>query len=87
MDRVELRRMNALRVGSITNTGQELRESVGLVECIDKAEAEMCRLAQLEGWDQIAFCLTSCAGCAAFEARLGFRGRLQKHRPGRRRAG
>jgi xanthine dehydrogenase molybdenum-binding subunit len=41
MDPVELRRMNALHVGSITNTGQELRDSVGLVECIDKVEAEM----------------------------------------------
>jgi xanthine dehydrogenase molybdenum-binding subunit len=38
---VGLRRMNALHVGSITNTGQELRESVGLTECIDKVEAEM----------------------------------------------
>ena len=41
MDRVELRRMNSLHVGSITNTGQELRDSVGLVECIDKVDAEM----------------------------------------------
>jgi CO/xanthine dehydrogenase Mo-binding subunit len=41
IDPVELRRMNALHVGSITNTGQELRESVGLVECIDKVDAEM----------------------------------------------
>jgi xanthine dehydrogenase molybdenum-binding subunit len=40
---VELRRMNALHVGSITNTGQELRESVGLVECIDRVDAEMRR--------------------------------------------
>jgi len=38
---VELRRINALHVGSITNTGQELRESVGLMECIDKVDAEM----------------------------------------------
>ena len=44
MDPVELRRMNALHVGSITNTGQELRDSVGLVECIDKVEAEMLKL-------------------------------------------
>jgi len=44
IDPVELRRMNALHVGSITNTGQELRDSVGLVECIDKVEAEMRRL-------------------------------------------
>jgi xanthine dehydrogenase molybdenum-binding subunit len=45
LDPVELRRMNALHVGSITNTGQLLRESVGLTECIDKVEAEMRRVA------------------------------------------
>ncbi len=44
MDPVELRRKNALRVGSITNTGQLLRDSVGLLECIDKVDAEMRRL-------------------------------------------
>jgi selenium-dependent xanthine dehydrogenase len=44
MDPVQLRRMNALRVGSITNTGQVLRDSVGLVECIDKVEKELIRL-------------------------------------------
>ncbi|MBM3125120.1 MAG: 2Fe-2S iron-sulfur cluster binding domain-containing protein, partial [Chloroflexi bacterium] len=41
LDPVEVRRLNALHVGSITNTGQELRESVGLVECIDKVDEEM----------------------------------------------
>ncbi len=45
LDPVELRRMNALHVGSITNTGQELRDSVGLVECIDKVEEEMACIA------------------------------------------
>ena len=40
MDPVELRRLNALQVGSMTNTGQVLRESVGLLECIDRVEAE-----------------------------------------------
>lgn len=45
MDPVDLRRKNALRVGSITNTGQLLRESVGLEECIEKVDAEMRRLA------------------------------------------
>jgi selenium-dependent xanthine dehydrogenase len=44
MDRIELRRMNALHVGSVTNTGQLLRDSVGLTECIDRVEAEMIRL-------------------------------------------
>lgn len=38
---VELRRKNALRTGSITNTGQHLTESVGLLECIEKTEKAM----------------------------------------------
>lgn len=41
MDPVELRRINALRVGSITNTGQLLRDSVGLLECIEKVSREL----------------------------------------------
>jgi selenium-dependent xanthine dehydrogenase len=41
IDPIELRRMNALHVGSITNTGQELIESVGLTECIDQVKGEM----------------------------------------------
>ena len=45
IDPVEIRRKNALRVGSVTNTGQTLRESVGLLECIDLVEAEMRKLA------------------------------------------
>ncbi|MEW5829664.1 MAG: molybdopterin cofactor-binding domain-containing protein [Chloroflexota bacterium] len=44
MDPIELRRINALRVDDTTNTGQVLRDSVGLVECIDKTEEEMRRL-------------------------------------------
>ena len=44
---VELRRINALHVGSITNTGQELRESVGLMECIDKVSSAMCQMSGL----------------------------------------
>ncbi|MDX1600022.1 MAG: molybdopterin cofactor-binding domain-containing protein [Anaerolineales bacterium] len=43
IDPVELRRRNALAVGSVTNTGQELRESVGLPECIDRLEEEIRR--------------------------------------------
>ncbi|HBY99616.1 MAG TPA: aldehyde oxidoreductase [Chloroflexi bacterium] len=41
MDPLALRQKNALRVGSVTNTGQELRESVGLLECLAKVEAEI----------------------------------------------
>jgi xanthine dehydrogenase molybdenum-binding subunit len=44
IDPVELRRRNALQVGSVTNTGQVLRESVGLLECIERVAAEMRRL-------------------------------------------
>jgi xanthine dehydrogenase molybdenum-binding subunit len=47
IDRVELRRMNALHVGSLTNTGQELRDSVGLTECIDKVSGAMCQVSGL----------------------------------------
>jgi xanthine dehydrogenase molybdenum-binding subunit len=50
IDPVELRRRNALRVGSITNTGQTLRESVGLTECIDRVEAEMRWLTESGGF-------------------------------------
>ncbi len=38
MDPFQLRRINALREGSTTSTGQVLRESVGLVECLDRVE-------------------------------------------------
>jgi CO/xanthine dehydrogenase Mo-binding subunit len=41
IDPVDLRRRNALKVGSVTNTGQLLTESVGLMECIDRVDAEM----------------------------------------------
>ena len=41
LDAVEFRRMNALDVGSTTSTGQVMRESVGLNECIDKVERDM----------------------------------------------
>jgi CO/xanthine dehydrogenase Mo-binding subunit/aerobic-type carbon monoxide dehydrogenase small subunit (CoxS/CutS family) len=46
MDPIDLRRRNALRVGMETNTGQRLSESVGLVECIDRVEAELRRRAE-----------------------------------------
>ena len=41
LDAVQLRRMNALETGSVTSTGQVLRESVGLQECIDKVDRDM----------------------------------------------
>ncbi|MBN1137636.1 MAG: molybdopterin-dependent oxidoreductase [Anaerolineae bacterium] len=41
MDPFELRRKNALRVGSPTVTGQVLRESVGLLDCLDWVEARV----------------------------------------------
>jgi xanthine dehydrogenase molybdenum-binding subunit len=40
-DPIEFRRMNALRTDAITNTGQHLTESVGLLECIDRTKAEL----------------------------------------------
>jgi CO/xanthine dehydrogenase Mo-binding subunit/aerobic-type carbon monoxide dehydrogenase small subunit (CoxS/CutS family) len=45
MNPIELRKKNAFRVGSTTNTGQVLTHSVGLLECIEKVEAEIHHLA------------------------------------------
>ena len=41
MDPIELRRKNAMRVGATTATGQVLRDSVGLLECLEKVEKEI----------------------------------------------
>ena len=68
MDRVELRRMNALHVGSITNTGQVLRDSVGLTECINKVQAEMICLS---GTNE-PFKPRPVADSASFDSFLGF---------------
>ncbi|MGH2607241.1 MAG: xanthine dehydrogenase family protein molybdopterin-binding subunit, partial [Anaerolineales bacterium] len=49
IDPIEIRRRNALQVGERTNTGQLLTESVGLLACIDRVEAEMRRLGPAGG--------------------------------------
>ena len=41
LDPAELRKKNALKIGSVTNTGQTLTHSVGLMECIEKVDQEM----------------------------------------------
>ncbi len=41
LDAVEFRRMNTLEVGSVTATGQKMRESVGLNECIERVNTDM----------------------------------------------
>ncbi len=46
MDPLELRRMNALRVGDETATGQLLSESVGLVQAIERSR-------ELSGWEKL----------------------------------
>ncbi len=46
MDPIALRRLNALRVGTATSTGQTLKESVGLVACIDAVEKKLNELTQ-----------------------------------------
>jgi len=45
IDPIQLRLLNALKVGSVTNTGQLLRESVGLSECMARVREEMIRQA------------------------------------------
>ena len=49
MDPVELRRKNGMRVGTTTATGQLLKESVGLMECLDKVEDAIRHLAGAAG--------------------------------------
>ncbi|WP_240550162.1 molybdopterin-dependent oxidoreductase [Candidatus Roseilinea sp. NK_OTU-006] len=50
LDPIEVRRKNALRVGSVTNTGALIRESCGLLTCIEKvADALNDDLAQAQG--------------------------------------
>lgn len=43
MSPFEIRRKNALQVGDVTNTGQRLVESVGLLECLERVQAEVMR--------------------------------------------
>jgi xanthine dehydrogenase molybdenum-binding subunit len=41
LDAVKIRRINGLDIGSVTSTGQVMRESAGLNECIDLVERDM----------------------------------------------
>jgi xanthine dehydrogenase molybdenum-binding subunit len=41
IDPIKIREINAFRIGSVTNTGQELTESVGLLDCIRAVQLEM----------------------------------------------
>jgi xanthine dehydrogenase molybdenum-binding subunit len=41
IDPIEIRRKNALRIGSVTNTGALIRESAGLEQCIDTVRGEL----------------------------------------------
>jgi len=50
IDPVEVRRRNALRVGSVTNTGQVLHESVGLMECIERVQSELEKRGVVDPW-------------------------------------
>lgn len=52
LNAVEIRRINTLDVGAITSTGQVLRESVGLNECIDKVANDMCRRDFRWSWEE-----------------------------------
>ena len=52
LNAVEIRRINALDVGRTTSTGQVLRESVGLNECIDKVATDMCGRDFRWTWDE-----------------------------------
>ncbi len=49
------RRMNALTEGSRTNTNQKLRSSVGLIECLDKVEEKLRKIAGEDPFEPIYY--------------------------------
>ena len=51
-DPIEMRRQNALRIGSVTNTGALIRESAGLLQCIDAVQGELKRRQQPWAWQE-----------------------------------
>lgn len=50
MDPLALRKINALRVGSITNTGHQLEDSAGLPDCLEALEKRLEELSVSEPW-------------------------------------
>ena len=50
LDPIQLRRKNVLQVGSVTCTGQTLRESVGLLQCIRQVEEKVQQIAPATGY-------------------------------------
>jgi CO/xanthine dehydrogenase Mo-binding subunit/aerobic-type carbon monoxide dehydrogenase small subunit (CoxS/CutS family) len=72
LDRIEFRRRNALHVGSTTNTGQLLQESVGLDECIDRVIDELDRLINLEETPHTRFASRNVPGQPHLRRAWGF---------------
>jgi xanthine dehydrogenase molybdenum-binding subunit len=72
LDPFELRRINALRVGGTTATGQVLRESVGLVDCLDWVQARVQELSQSPTYQSIN--LPTAWGLACAYKNTGFGG-------------
>lgn len=50
MDPLALRKLNALRKGSVTNTGHRLEDSAGLPECLDAVGERLAELGISEPW-------------------------------------
>lgn len=73
LDPFELRRLNALRVGSTTATGQVLRESTGLLDCLDWVEK---RVKELEA-QQSTIDRDTAWGVAAAYKNTGFGGGVE----------
>lgn len=72
VDPFELRRVNALRVGGTTATGQVLRESVGLLDCIDWVEERVATLSDAGGAEDAG--VRTAWGVAAAYKNTGFGG-------------
>jgi xanthine dehydrogenase molybdenum-binding subunit len=76
MSPFEIRRINALRPGSLTATGQRLDESVGLLECLDKLEVAVQAAEAEEGPQEIPADIRRAWGVAAAYKNIGLGGGL-----------
>ena len=76
MSSFEIRRINALRPGSLTSTGQRLDESVGLLECLDKLEVAVQAAEAEEGPQELPADIHRAWGIAAAYKNVGLGGGL-----------
>jgi CO/xanthine dehydrogenase Mo-binding subunit len=83
IDPMELRRKNLLRLGDTTATGQTLKESVGLQECVEKAMAASGFAAKRARGPVVTGRVARGIGAAVFLHGAGFTGSGEKYLKGK----